>query len=72
MADSILDQALLQLHQVQPQIDRAEKLVKVLSEAGQPVSDQQSQLAALKVQRQKYMDVLKANGAELPSTSSAE
>jgi len=42
-------------------------LVKVLSEAGADVTSQRAEIQQLELTRQKYMSVLKANGAQLPS-----
>ncbi len=71
MSDPILNMALQELHNVGPNLERAKKYVKILAEAGHDVTDQRAQIAELEVKRQKNMDVLKANGATLPSTDKA-
>ena len=65
-SNPVLDQAYQALHDTQPHIDQAKLLVKVLSEAGADVSSQRAEIQQLELTRQKYMSVLKANGAQLP------
>jgi len=65
-SNPVLDQAYQALHDTQSHIDQAKLLVKVLSEAGADVSSQRAEIQQLELTRQKYMSVLKANGAQLP------
>ncbi len=63
MVDQTLNQALTDVINSKEHLDRAKTYLRVMSEAGQDVSKQRADIAALEAQRQKYIDALKNNGA---------
>jgi hypothetical protein len=61
--DPIIDGAFRDLGATDVQIDQAERMIKILAEAGEDVTVLRSSLSSLKARREKLLTSLKNNGA---------
>lgn len=63
--DPIINGALRDLVSTDSHIIEAERMIKILSEAGEDVTQQRSQLAQMKARRDKLVVALRNNGANI-------
>lgn len=63
--DPIINGALRDLVRTDENIMSAERMIKILSEAGEDVTEQRTRLAQMKNRRNKLVTALQQNGAKM-------